>query len=211
MMTTKTRPYRILVIDDIIDIHKDFQKILTDSGNPISQNLNELNKTLFGSSIETKRSQTFELDAVFQGKEGVQLVRKALSEQNPYAVAFVDVLMPPGMDGIQTIEEIWKVDPDIQIVICTAHSKYTWDDLRNRFGETDRLFVLKKPFDQLETLNLAHSLAKRWSINKSIKEKMQHLSEEKSQTSTPLPGGSKLKEAIDMLDKLNANLKNKTL
>ena len=76
----------------------------------------------------------FEIDLALQGKEGLQRVQQALAEGRPYAMAFIDVRMPPGWDGIETTGRIWRVDPDLQVVICTACSDYPWgrDDCQNR-------------------------------------------------------------------------------
>jgi len=68
----------------------------------------------------------FEIDSAFQGQEGLAKVQHALNEGRPYAMAFVDVRMPPGWDGIETISRIWKMYPELQVVICTAYSDYSW-------------------------------------------------------------------------------------
>jgi signal transduction histidine kinase/ActR/RegA family two-component response regulator len=79
-------------------------------------------------------------------------------------MAFMDVRMPPGWDGIETTAEIWKLDPDVQIVICTAYSDYSWSDLHEKLGHTDRLVILKKPFDNIEVLQLAHAVCEKWRL-----------------------------------------------
>lgn len=71
----------------------------------------------------------------------------ACAEGRAYAMAFVDMRMPPGWDGIETIEKIWAIYPDLQMVICTAYSDYTLEDMIARLGQTDRFVLLKKPFD----------------------------------------------------------------
>jgi len=62
--------------------------------------------------------------------------------------------MPPGWDGVETIGHLWKVDPDLQIVICTAHSDYNWRDISKQLGMSDSFVVLKKPFDVIEVSHL---------------------------------------------------------
>jgi len=159
---------RILIIDDLISIQEDFAKILCPKQNSASKKLDEMNETLFGKKKAKQDSSEFELTFASQGQEGIDIVKNAHELNKPHAVAFVDVQMPPGIDGIETIEQIWKIDSFIQIVICTAYAKYTWVDIQNRFGDTDRLFILKKPFDQIEILNLATTLTKRWKIDREI-------------------------------------------
>jgi signal transduction histidine kinase len=79
-------------------------------------------------------------------------------------MAFVDVRMPPGWDGVETTLELWKVAPDLQIVICTAYSDYSWDDMLAKLGSSDRLVILKKPFDTIEVLQLANALTEKWNL-----------------------------------------------
>jgi signal transduction histidine kinase/FixJ family two-component response regulator len=107
---------------------------------------------------------TFEIDSAFQGKEGLDRIQKALSTNRPYAMAFVDMRMPPGWDGIETIGHIWKQCHDLQIVICTGFSDFSWHDLIKRFGHSDRLLILKKPFDMTEVRQVAYSLAEKWDL-----------------------------------------------
>ena len=75
------------------------------------------------------------------------MVSQAVQAEAPYAMAFVDVRMPPGWDGVQTIKKMWEVDPDLQVEICTAFADYSWDEMIEELGESDRLLILKKPFD----------------------------------------------------------------
>ena len=100
-----------------------------------------------------------------QGEEGLKMVQQAIEEGRPYAMAFVDVRMPPGWDGIETIARIWEADPELQIVVCTAYSDYSWEEMRAKVGQPDGLLVLKKPFDNIEVQQLAHALTKKWQLN----------------------------------------------
>jgi PAS domain S-box-containing protein len=93
------------------------------------------------------------------------MVKQALADNRPYALAFVDVRMPPGWDGVETIARIWEVNPDLQIVVCTAYADYSWDRMRARVGQPDNLLVLKKPFDNIEVQQLAHALTKKWLLS----------------------------------------------
>jgi two-component system sensor histidine kinase/response regulator len=106
----------------------------------------------------------YPVDSAHQGREGLALVQKAVAEKRPYAMAFVDVRMPPGWDGVETTLELWKVAPDLQIVICTAYSDYSWDEMLAKIGGSDRLVILKKPFDTVEVLQLANALTEKWNL-----------------------------------------------
>ena len=80
-------------------------------------------------------------------------------------MAFIDVRMPPGWDGIETTAKIWEIDPELQVVICTAYSDYSWDQMIARIGQSDRLVILKKPFDNIEVMPLANALTEKWRLS----------------------------------------------
>ncbi len=154
---------RILVIDDNEAIHADFRKIFaaSTSGNE----LDALENELFGGAASPSAPEPeFTIDSAMQGQQGFELVRKAKNEGRPYSVAFVDVRMPPGWDGIETSLQLWVADPNIQVVICTAYSDYSWEQTLERLGRGDRFLILKKPFDTAEVRQLAHSLSTKWAL-----------------------------------------------
>lgn len=153
---------RILTIDDNLTIHDDFRKILATDG--ISNDLDRAGTSLFDDVTVTAFSESFELSFADQGEAGFRLVEQAVGEETPYALAFVDMRMPPGWDGVETIEHIWKVDSDIQVVICTAFSDHPWHRIAERLGGTDRLLILRKPFDAIEVQQLASALTRKWDL-----------------------------------------------
>lgn len=159
---------RILIIDDNPSIHQDFIKILTTVSS--TDDLDKLDVALFGEKdISNVTLPQFKIDCASQGQEGVECIKEALQEQYPYALAFVDIRMPPGWDGIETIKHIWALDPNIQIVICTAYSDYTWEETVENLGITDNLLILKKPFDNVTVRQLTCSLIKKWQLMHDIK------------------------------------------
>ncbi|GAH72736.1 unnamed protein product, partial [marine sediment metagenome] len=156
----KETVHRILVIDDNPNIHKDFQTILV--GEEQNAELESLRAEVFGGVEESVPRGKYELDFASQGKEGAKMVKESLRKGRPYELAFVDMRMPPGWDGLKTIEHIWKSDPSIQIVICTAYSDYSWEQISERLGKSEKLLILKKPFDSAEVAQLASSLTEKW-------------------------------------------------
>jgi PAS domain S-box-containing protein len=155
---------RILLVDDNTHIHADFRKILCPANSGHGA-INELEAALFDDTKPAAEQQSFILDSAHQGQEALAMVQQSLAENRPYAMAFVDVRMPPGWDGIETIARIWEVDPEIQIVVCTAYSDYTWEEMRAKVGQPDGLLVLKKPFDNIEVQQITHALTKKWHLN----------------------------------------------
>jgi len=170
---------RILIIDDNRAIHEDFRKILAEDKSDSSK-VDDFEASLFGTSSAEKPKDDqapFQIDSAFQGQEGLGLVRQALQEKRPYPMAFVDMRMPPGWDGVETISRIWEEYPDLQVVICTAYSDYSWDQMVKKFGSTDRLVVLKKPFDSIEVLQLTATLTEKWQATQETKRKLTDLEE----------------------------------
>ena len=169
------RNRRILIVDDSPAIHDDFKKILVRS-NPAGNDFESAEASLFGPpEARAGDEQDFELTSAFQGEEALAAVRAAVKADRPFAMAFVDVRMPPGWDGIETIVQLWRVDPDLQIILCTAYSDYSWKELCARIGATDQMVILKKPFDAIEVLQLANALAEKWSLLQQTRRKVQDL------------------------------------
>jgi signal transduction histidine kinase/PleD family two-component response regulator len=171
-MAAPERNNRILVIDDNHAIHADVRKILCPQISETSVSLGALESALLGNSAPAAPIASparFTVDSAYQGREGLALVQKALATGHPYAMAFVDVRMPPGWDGVETTVELWKIAPDLQIVICTAYSDYSWEEMLAKVGGSDRLVILKKPFDTIEVLQLANALTEKWNLLRQTK------------------------------------------
>ena len=157
---------RIIIIDDTQAIHDDFSKVLSPRQSAQEDELLELESQIFHEEGDDAAGEDFELDHAFQGKEGLDMVKQALEEGRPYSLAFVDVRMPPGIDGVETTERLLELDPTLQIVLCTAFSDHTWRSISERIGPQDGFLVLKKPFDSIEVLQFAHTLTRKWTVQR---------------------------------------------
>lgn len=184
-LETDCRNYRILLIDDNPAIHDDLRKILhpTKDRNP---NLEHTKSVLFEESVNTVELDTFSIDSAFQGQEGLEMLQRALQMGNPYALAFVDVRMPPGWDGVETLSQLWNVYPDLQVVICTAFSDYPWEEITARVGKSANMVLLKKPFDNIEVLQLAHAMTEKWHLNQQVRAQIRSLDERVRQKTSEL-------------------------
>jgi two-component system NtrC family sensor kinase len=155
---------RILLVDDNPEIHKDIMGILRpQQDNPLAI----VEAELFGdvSPDDRKRSPVqYELESAFQGEQALTMVEQAIRAGRPYSMAIVDIRMPPGWDGIETIERLRQVDPALQIVICSAYSDYSWKAIDERLQATDWLLILRKPFEHAEIRQLASALTEKWNL-----------------------------------------------
>jgi diguanylate cyclase (GGDEF)-like protein len=169
---------RILIIDDNAAIHLDFRKVLGAQAEHTAQAaLDVLEANLFGDAVAAAARPNFDIDSAHQGQEGVAMAHQALKEGRPYAMAFVDMRMPPGWDGLKTIERLWATDPDVQVVICSAHTDYDWTEVVQRLGHSDRLLVLRKPAEPIEVLQCATALSRKWENDKLVKDHVLRLEE----------------------------------
>jgi CheY-like chemotaxis protein len=164
---------RVLVVDDTAMIHEDFKKVLATIA-PANA-LDRAEAELFGNETNKPSAVEFTLTSAFQGQEAIDRVREALAKDEPFAVAFMDVRMPPGMDGVQATRKILELDERIQIVLCTAYSDHSWLNIVETVGETDRLLILKKPFDAIEIRQMALSLTTKWNLTLAADEKRDEL------------------------------------
>jgi two-component system, sensor histidine kinase and response regulator len=206
-MNTTDKNLRILVIDDTRTIHEDFRKILGGERRDAAA-LDLEAASLFGHVQEERRAACFEIDSAYQGQEGLKMVEQAIAADRPYAMVFVDVRMPPGWDGIETIEHIWSVDPDLQVVVCTAYSDYSWDQMIQKFGHSDRLLILKKPFDNVEVLQLATALTEKWRLVQQARTKLDELEDRVKLRTTELEAAmTQLKLSLNDRERSEAELR----
>lgn len=150
--------FSVLVIDDNEAIHEDFRKVLC--GPRKDKALDSLEVELFGESVSQGPQLPCEvtIDSAFQGFDGVMQVKQN-TVSNPYDLVFVDMRMPPGWDGLKTIKEIWAICPSQPIVLCTAYSDYTYEQIMEELGQKPNFLILKKPFEPEEILQIVNSIA----------------------------------------------------
>ncbi len=172
---------RILIVDDNQAIHEDIKHILSDvNAETKDSETMALEEELFDDKkFQEKHSTDFDaeyiIDDAYQGEEALEMVAEAEKEGSPYSLIFMDVRMPPGMDGIQTTHEIWKKSPHIEVVICTAFSDYSWDKIVQKLGATDHLMFMKKPFETTTIKQTALSLTKKWDLARKKREQIDSL------------------------------------
>ena len=171
---------RVLVVDDNANLLELYRKILTDEDEIPTESLDALEAELFATSTpagaqKKKGGLHFDVEFFQSGEQACQRALAARNEDKPFSVAFVDMRMPGGWDGMQTIEALWVVDPAIHVVICTAFSDYSWEDITDKFGQSDRLLILRKPFEKIEVLQMASALARKWLLHREQQSEVDQL------------------------------------
>jgi putative two-component system response regulator len=175
MATDMDENRRVLIVDDNESIHVDFHKIIGENLGR-DADLNTAAASLFGEPTKPAPLRApFLIDSAHQGQEAVARVQQSIDERRRYAVAFVDIRMPPGWNGIETVQRLWQIDEDLQIVICTAYSDYSWSEMVTALRASDRWLILKKPFDNIEVLQLASTLVAKWNLAQAAKRTLHDL------------------------------------
>ncbi len=164
---------RILVVDDNEAIHRDFRKILRSDDAQTAFEVED--SAFFGTQPDAVSCRNFELTFARQGEEALRIVTADLAAGRRYALVFMDVRMPPGWDGLESARRLWEVDADLQMVICTAYSDKSWPVLAAELGNPERVLILKKPFDTIEVLQLAHALTEKWALIQAARENTRFL------------------------------------
>ncbi len=147
---------RVLIVDDNPLIHDDFRKVLRSTRAGVAE-LNELESLMFDTQAD-EPAQQYHLDFAYQGEEALDLARRALAEGKPYRLAFVDMRMPPGWDGLRTMIELKQLDPNLQFVVCSAYSDYDCDEVSRRMGIAGSVLHLAKPFSPADIRQIAFIL-----------------------------------------------------
>ena len=171
----------VLIVDDQHHIHDTFRRIFTECIDE-DESLAAFESEFLDDGIDQPSSNSvprpvFSLTHANSGEKAIELVQECQAGQ-AFAVAFVDMRMPGGIDGLETTKRIWEIDPRIQVVICTAHSDHTWDEVMETLGYNDRLLLLRKPFEANEAWQAALALSEKWRLSAEQTKKMDTLSRE---------------------------------
>jgi CheY-like chemotaxis protein len=148
---------RILVVDDNAAIHRDFQKILVGSERHVE--IEHLERDLFGAASGSPGTTQYAVACAESGQAALELVKRAVQQGQPFAMAFVDMRMP-GWDGLETLTQLFRVQPELQVAICSAYMDYSWHDVLSRLNRPG-LRLLRKPWTSGEVLALVHELGAR--------------------------------------------------
>ncbi len=198
---------KILIVDDNPDIHRDFTRILELSSN--TDGLEQMEEEIFGSPSGDDASPGYHYRLFYatQGEQALAMVEAAVDCADPFLLAFVDMRMPPGWDGLETIKRLWQADPELQIVLCTAYSDYSWHAIQQQLGPSANLLILKKPFDVSEVAQMAAALTEKWRLSKKAATKQETLAYMVEQRTAELTeSNQQLKAEIQLREQLEKQL-----
>ncbi len=117
----------------------------------------------------------YAVEMASQGEDAWKMAKAAIEDSDPFLMAFVDMRMPPGWDGLETMLRLWELDPNLQIALCTAYSDYSWEEIIKRAGRRQNLLILKKPFDFAEAAQMALALSEKGLVTRRMNDRVNTL------------------------------------
>ena len=171
----KTEPHRILIADDNPALHESYRNIFAVETDELAgmTGLAKFAPELV--TVANPEGPAYALTHVMQGEAAIAAAAEAQLAGAPFALAILDVRMPPGIDGVQTARRLRVQHPNLQIVLCTAFADYTWSDLLHAFPESDGMLLLKKPFDAIEIHQIAAALCRKAQLATENQELIRNL------------------------------------
>jgi CheY-like chemotaxis protein len=167
---------RILIVDDREDLRKQLSRLLShsDSKSGTSSLIQQIRNRISPDKDPADNGQrvTYEIDAAHQGKSAYEMVKDSFTRNEPYALMFLDMRMPPGWNGLETAQRVRSIDKEIQIVIMTAYADYEQQEIVEHVGDPEKLLYLKKPFHPEEIRQLAFAMTENWNINRREKDRL---------------------------------------
>jgi two-component system NtrC family sensor kinase len=166
-------PARILIADDHESVLADFAQLLDAPVAAEAAELDALEDALGGAAaVPAAIAPRYHVRYVRNGADAVREAAAASAAGRPFAVAFVDVQMPPGIDGVETAAQLWRDHPELEIVLCTAYTDYSWQAIAARLPTPDQLVILRKPFEPIEIRQLAACLSEKWRRGRALAQRV---------------------------------------
>ena len=167
---------RVLIADDQDEIHSDFREILNQQDRKIDSD--DLADAFLSADAEPSSTYlpVFELTHATSGDEAYQIVKAAQEANQPFAAAYIDIRMPPGMDGIETIRRIREFERNLEIVIMTAYTDKPLHEIVTNMQLLHKLLYIRKPVAREEIQQITLSLVQKWNIEQEASRHQQQLS-----------------------------------
>ncbi len=167
--------YRVLIVDDETGIHSDFKDML--NPNSTQTLTDQLAETLLDERSGNKTSflPNFELLHATSGEEAYDIIRAGKASNRPIAVAYIDVRMPPGIDGVEAIRRIREIEEDIELVIMTAYTDKPLPEIVRDMELLHKLLYIRKPFAPEEVQQITLSLVEKWNVQQELAKNQQQI------------------------------------
>lgn len=169
--TKTTFTNRVLVVDNDSLLIDEYLRCLGADFEPdyATATLTDLEKVLLGEETDERGAAKFEVHSRNQGEAAVEAVKAAIASDNPYAIVFLDIRMPPGMDGIEAAKQIRLLDPNVNIVLVTGSVSPAPENIGKQIPPADKVFFFQKPFHALECRQLAAALCGKWHADTALR------------------------------------------
>ena len=175
MMMSDHENNRVLIVDDQKEIHEDFTEMLQPE--PLEISGGELAASFLAEESPPPRRH-FELLHARTGEDALAVVRSGKERDLPVALVYIDIRMPPGMDGLETIRRFRQVDRDVEIVIMTAYTDMTLTEIVHGMELLHKVLYIRKPFTREEIQQMTLSLVEKWNIERRLEEKRRQVAVE---------------------------------
>ena len=164
---------RVLIVDDQREIHDDFTEMLrpTPAQRPADDDL----AAAFVDEEETPVLPQFELLHATTGEQAYDIIANGKEWNLPIAVTYMDIRMPPGIDGIETIRRLRAIDRDVEIVIMTAYADRPLSEIVQDMELLHKLLYIRKPFMHEEIQQITLSLVGKWNVERELAENRRRL------------------------------------
>ena len=163
---------RVLIVDDQQEIHDDFTEMLTSGFMAAST---DAFAKAFLQAEHKPFLPKFELLHATSGEEAIEIIKAEKESNRPIAAAYVDIRMPPGIDGIETIRRVRKIDRDLEIVIMTAYTDKSLPEIVQDMELLHKLLYIRKPFSREEIQQITLSLVEKWNVEQQLSENRRQL------------------------------------
>ena len=163
---------RVLIVDDEKDIHSDFEDMLRPSATPVTDELAEA----FLQEPASEQPYRYDLLHALSGEEAYHQVAAGRRRKQPIPVAYIDIRMPPGIDGVETIRRIRKIDRAIEIVIMTAYTDKPLPEIVHDMELLHKLLYIRKPFAREEVQQITRALVEKWHVERKLEAQRRELS-----------------------------------
>jgi signal transduction histidine kinase len=156
---------KVLIIDDQPDLREEMARFVTRLGDRSHRVVRDIRQQVLGEGLATAAPASpemhFHVETAASGEAGLALVRQAHAAGDPFTLAFVDMRMPGGWNGLETMLQLWQVEGRLHVILCSAYADISWEDMVVAVGHRDNLLILKKPFDEMALAQLVLAFSEK--------------------------------------------------